>query len=260
MTQPHATAKIEVRSCSSIAEFSECLRIQHAIWGESIAVPVPMFVVAHHSGGEVLGAYLDGKMVGFTLAYVGTRSGKHFIHSHMAAVLPAYRDRGIGRELKIFQRGEALKRGIDLIEWTFDPLDLKNGYFNLVRLGAIARRYIPDCYGITDSPLHAGLPTDRLVAEWWLGSERVRKALDGDPAPAKVGAERIAISASFATHREKDRQVAVRLQSDFREQFEKSFSKGYAATGVESREGATDYVLESVAVIEGLNLAALKES
>jgi predicted GNAT superfamily acetyltransferase len=259
MTLPRPAHELEIRPCSSIAEFAECVRIQHEIWGESIAVPVPMFVVAHHSGGQVLGAFLEGNLVGFTLAYAGTRSGKHFIHSHMAAVLPAHRDRGIGRDLKIFQRAEALKRGIGWIEWTFDPLDLKNGYFNLVRLGAIARRYIPNCYGVTDSPLHAGLPTDRLVAEWWLASDRVKTALDGDVKPASGEVKRIVISASFATQREKDRPAALRLQSDFRQQFQTWFTKGYAATGVESRDRATDYILEPVTAIEGLSPAPSTE-
>jgi predicted GNAT superfamily acetyltransferase len=260
MSESAAASDVEIRPCVSVAEFAECVRIEHAIWGESIAVPVPMFVVAHHSGGEVLGAFLDGALVGFTLAYAGMRAGKHFVHSHMAAVLPEYRDRGVGRALKLFQRREALRRGIDLIEWTFDPLDLKNGYFNLARLGVIARRYIPNCYGVTDSPLHAGLPTDRLVAEWWLASERVEKAIEGVANPASGAAERIEISNSFAMLREIDRAAALRLQTSLREQFQAAFAKGFAATGIEGREGATDYILEPAGAVEGLKLATSQES
>jgi predicted GNAT superfamily acetyltransferase len=255
MSQPHAAREVEIRRCSSVAEFAECVRIQHAIWGESIAVPVPMFVVAQHSGGEVLGAYLDGRMVGFTLAYSGMRSGEPFIHSHMAAVLPACRDRGIGRDLKMFQRAEALKRGIGLIEWTFDPFDLKNGYFNFSRLGVVARRYIPNCYGVTDSPLHAGLPTDRMVAEWWLDSERVRNTLDGNALETGDGAERVTVPSTFAALRDKDREAATRLQSDLRGQFQKRLEQGYAATGVEPRDGGTDYIFEPVAGIKGLRFS-----
>jgi predicted GNAT superfamily acetyltransferase len=140
MALAHAAQEIEIRHCSSVAEFAECVRIEHAIWGESVAVPTPIFVVAQHTGGQVLGAFQNGEMVGFTLAFTALRDGKLFVHSHIAAVLPDCRDRGVGRRLKLFQRQDALKRGIDLIEWTFDPLDLKNAYFNLVRLGAIARR------------------------------------------------------------------------------------------------------------------------
>src|SRR6202012_2433270 len=100
-----------------------------------------------------------------------------YLHSHMLAVLPEYRNAGLGRRLKLAQRDDALSRGFDLMEWTFDPLEIKNAYFNLERLGAIARRYNVNQYGITSSPLQGGLPTDRLVAEWWLKSKRVEQLL-----------------------------------------------------------------------------------
>ena len=105
----------------------------------------------------------------------------------MTAVLEGFRDRGVGRQLKLFQRQDALRRGIELIEWTFDPLEMRNAHFNLMRLGAVARRYIPDYYGVTESPLHGGLPTDRLVAEWWVASERVRGMAVGGRYCAGVG-------------------------------------------------------------------------
>ena len=97
----------------------------------------------------------------------------------MLAVLPEYRNRGIGKMLKIAQREDALARGIDLIEWTFDPMEVKNAYFNIERLGAIVRRYTPDFYGSSTSPLHGTLPTDRLHAEWWLKSDRVEAVMAG---------------------------------------------------------------------------------
>lgn len=261
MTQAHAAREIEIRHCSCVAEFAECVRIEHAIWGESVAVPVPIFVVTQHSGGQVLGAFQNGKMAGFTLAFAAVRAGKLFLHSHIAGVLPAYRDRGVGRSLKLFQRRDALKRGIDLIEWTFDPLDPKNAYFNFVRLGAVARRYVPNCYGVTESPLHAGLPTDRLIAEWWLGSDRVKSVLADDPGPMSATVERITIPKQFTVLRESDRAAAARIQSEAGRQFQSWFAKGYAASGVESREGGTDYLLEPAAAIDGLNLVAFpKES
>jgi predicted GNAT superfamily acetyltransferase len=254
MTEPLATREIDVRRCSSLAEYEECVRLELAVWGEDIAVPSAVFVVAHHTGGQVVGAFHEGKMAGFTLALAAMRAGKPFLHSHMTAVLPEFRDRGIGRRLKLFQRQDALKRGIDLIEWTFDPLVLKNARFNFVRLGAVARRYIPDCYGVTESPLHGGLPTDRLVAEWWLGSERVKSILADDVRPMKSSPERVSIPANFAEIKESDRQAAAEVQAEAGEQFQIWFAKGYAATGVESRESAVDYVLEPAAAIDGLGL------
>jgi predicted GNAT superfamily acetyltransferase len=196
-------------------------------------------------------------MVGFTLALAAVKAGKPYFHSHMTAVLPEFHNRGVGRRLKLFQRQDALKRGIDLIEWTFDPLDLKNAHFNFVRLGAVARTYIPDCYGVTESPLHAGLPTDRLVAEWWLNSERVKSILADDARPMKNSAQRISLPANIAEIRNGDRQAAARLQALAREQFQQWFAKGYAATGIESRTGATEYLLEPAAAIAGLRLPEL---
>lgn len=263
MTRAHAHAarEIEIRHCSSVAEFSECVRIEHAVWGAATAVPTPVFVVAaHETGGQVLGAFEGGRMVGFILAFAAVRGGYRFLHSHMAAVLPEFRDRGVGRSLKLAQREDALARGIDLIEWTFDPLDVKNAYFNLMRLGAIARRFIPNCYGITGSKLHGALPTDRLVAEWWLDSDRVRALLAGELPAASSATERISIPASFAELRESDQASAARIQSEARGQFLKWFGAGYAATGVERRADATDYLLETQTAIGGLKLPALKES
>ena len=96
-----------------------------------------------------------------------------YLHSHMLAVRKQYRNGGLGRRIKLFQREEALRHGFELIEWTFDPLEIKNAYLNIEKLGAIARRYTINQYGITTSPLQGGLPTDRLIAEWWLKSKRV---------------------------------------------------------------------------------------
>ena len=128
------------------------------MWGSADAdlVPMPLFVVAAETGGQVLGAFAEDRMVGFTLALAGLHGKAPFLHSHMTAVLDGWRDRGIGRSLKLFQRNDALARGIDLIEWTFDPLQIKNAYFNLVRLGAIARRFVPTCTARSAARCRAG--------------------------------------------------------------------------------------------------------
>jgi predicted GNAT superfamily acetyltransferase len=256
MTQLRGTPDIEIRHCTTLAEYEECVRVEHLTWGSEIAVPSAIFVVAQHTGGQVLGAFSGGEMVGFTLALVGVRAGKPFFHSHMTAVLPGHQDQGVGRRLKLFQRQDALKRGIDLIEWTFDPLEPKNARFNLVRLGVVVRRFIPDCYGVTKSPLHAGLPTDRLVAEWWLGSERVKSILADDPLPAKGPVEHITLPSNLAEIKAGDRPAAARIQAEAREQFQNWFAKGYVATNVESGGATMDYALEPASVVAGLQLPA----
>jgi predicted GNAT superfamily acetyltransferase len=246
--------EIEIRHCHSLPEYETCVDLELRIWGEQIAVPSAIFVVAHHTGGQILGAFDDDKMVGFTLALVGTRSGKPFLHSHMTAVLPAYQNQGVGRRLKLFQRQDALKRDIRLVEWTFDPLELKNAHFNFVRLGAIAQRFIPDCYGITESPLHAGLPTDRLVAEWWIDSDRVKNILADNSLPAATDLQSISLPANLNDIKTNDRAAAARVQSRARDEFQKLFHQGYIATGLEPRGATTDYILEPAASVAGLRL------
>ena len=249
---------IEVRHCSGIQEYEQCVQIEHVTWGEEISVPSAIFVVAHHTGGQVLGAFDQKKMVGFTLAVVGARHGTPFLHSHMTAVLPEYRNRGVGRLLKLFQRQDALERGIEVIEWTFDPLQFKNAHFNLERLGAIARRYIPNCYGVTRSPLHAGLPTDRLVAEWWLSSERVKSILADSPLPAMGKVARISLPSNVDEILLGDRDAALRVQAEARGQFVQWFGQGYVAAAAESSGGAMDYLLEPSAAIRGLRLPKIE--
>ncbi len=125
------------------------------------------------------------------------------------------------RLLKLAQREDALARGIDLIEWTFDPLQRKNAYFNLARLGAIVSSYIPNCYGWTSSLLHAGMPTDRWVAEWWLRSKRMEKRLNGGAIPTAGGDVRISIPVAISEIRKCDPTAAETIQAEFRRKIER---------------------------------------
>ena len=248
------SSQVQIRPCHSLSEFEECVRLQLIVWGKDIVVPTPVFVVAEHTGGFTHGAFIDSKMVGFSMAFAAYSHSRPFLHSHMAAVAPEYQNTGIGRRLKLAQREDALRAGIGLMEWTFDPLEFRNAHFNLVRLGAIVRRFIPDCYGITDSPLHAGLPTDRLVAEWWLDSERVQSVLARKPPAKHVEEVRISLPGNLAQIKQKDRAAAARIQSQAAAQFQDFFARGYAATSVEARGANFDYILEPAASIAGLQL------
>jgi predicted GNAT superfamily acetyltransferase len=217
------------------------VELEIRVWGfaERDVVPSQMYVVAAKIGGQVLGAFAGGTMAGFALAYPGIRHGKPYLHSHMVAVLPEFRDLGLGRQLKLAQREEALARGIPLIEWTFDPLQTKNAYFNICRLGAVARRYLTDVYGSTSSPLHAGLPTDRLVAEWYLDSPRVVDTLTGKAAARAPRVESVRIAVDGASP-----EVVAQVQAETREQFQKLFAAGYTVTGFEREPGGGSYILE----------------
>jgi predicted GNAT superfamily acetyltransferase len=235
--------EISVRKCGALDDFHACVALQREIWGEEEleVEPTTMFVVAAHTGGQVLGAYDGGRLVGYTLAVAALRNGGAYLHSHMTGVCASYRDRGVGRMLKLFQREEALSRDIRLIEWTFDPLELRNAHFNLNRLGAICRRYLPNFYGVTTSPLHRGLATDRLVAEWYLDSPRVMAALNNGLPTALFSSSIDIPSLEDSKALDLDRMQAV--QTTVREQFGESFAKGHAAIAVSKTPGGSAYRL-----------------
>jgi predicted GNAT superfamily acetyltransferase len=236
---------IVVRKCSALAEFQECVALQRQVWGEDDLEiePPTMFVVAANTGGQVLGAFDGAKLVGYTLAVAGWRDGQPFLHSHHTGVDSSYRDRGVGRKLKLFQREEALSRGIRLIEWTFDPLELRNAHFNLNRLGAICRRYLPDFYGITTSPLHRGLPTDRLVAEWHLDSPRVAAAIAGNAAIHANAQVQLELPAALEDWQRSNSVEVAAVQARLRNDFKKWFNQGYAALGLRTTTTGSAYLL-----------------
>jgi predicted GNAT superfamily acetyltransferase len=245
--QTGAQRLITVRKCTTLAEFHKCVSLQREIWAESDleVEPATMFVVAAHTGGQVLGAFDGEKLVAYTLAVVGLRDGTPYLHSHHTGVHPDYRDRGVGRMIKLFQRDEALGREIRLIQWTFDPLELRNAHFNFNRLGAIARTYRPDLYGVTTSPLHRGLATDRLVAEWYLDSPRVIAAIGDiakDPFPEFAPAT-IELPAELERWKLEDMQQVQGVQQYIRDEFMKWFARGYAAIGTRKTPSGTAYVL-----------------
>lgn len=228
---------IELRRCHSIEEFRACVALQKEVWNFTDAelVPLRMFVVADKVGGQVMGAFEGGTMIGFALSVPGTRSGHVYLHSHMLAVRKDYRNAGLGRRLKLMQREEALSRGIELIEWTFDPLEIKNAYLNIEKLGAVVRRYNINQYGITSSPLQGGLPSDRLIAEWWLKSNRVESLLTTGKKPTVATERSIPVPAQVYDWKAsaETRGKAQEVQERNRESFLQAFAHGLAAVGYE---------------------------
>lgn len=237
---------IQVRALTTPEEFALAVEVQKHVWGfdEIELLPVRLFVVASHIGGQTFGAYDGDRMVGFLLAVPGLkRDGTQYLHSHMLGVLREYRNRGVGQLLKRRQRAEALARGISLVEWTFDPLELKNAYFNLERLGVVVRRYVLNQYGFTTSPLHGGLPTDRCTAEWWLASPRVEAVMSGRPRPAAPVEARIEVPAAIGVIRREDPRRAGEIQSAVSEQFLQHLGRGLAVIGFERTPEAGAYLL-----------------
>ena len=228
---------IVMRKCHQLDELRACVALQKEVWNFSDAdlVPLRMFVVAEKVGGQVIAAFAENEMVGFALSVPGFRSGHSYLHSHMLAVRQQYQNAGLGRRLKLFQREDALARGFELIEWTFDPLEIKNAYLNIAKLGAIARRYTVNQYGLSSSPLQGGLPTDRLVAEWWLKSERVETLLQAGEPPHIETSITISVPAQIYDWKAspETRAQSLNVQEQNRAQFVKAFAEGLAVLGYE---------------------------
>lgn len=230
-------AGIEIRHCRDISELQACVDLQRDVWKFSDAdlIPVRMFVVATKIGGQAIGAFDGGNLVGFALSIPGARDGHVYLHSHMLAVREQYRNSGLGRRLKLAQRDDAIARGFELMEWTFDPMEIKNAYLNIERLGAIVRRYSVNQYGTSSSPLQGGLPTDRCVAEWWLTSRRVCELLDEGKRPAVTAERTISIPAQIYQWKSEPnhRPRALEVLLATRETFQRAFSSGLAVLGYE---------------------------
>ncbi len=240
-----------IRSCKGFDELDACVQVQIDVWGyaDGDVIPRRVFTVTQKIGGQVLGAFdvTDGRsdtsesMIGFAMALPAVRPGagpQPYLHSHMLAVRPDYRNAGIGRRLKLAQREDAIARGFRLMEWTFDPLEIKNSFLNIHRLGAIVRRYTSNFYGVSSSRLQGGLPTDRLHAEWWMQSERVEAILSG-VSTAKPDVKQTNPTTIEYTIKvpheigkwkasEEDQERALAVQTENRQRFEEAFARGLA--------------------------------
>jgi predicted GNAT superfamily acetyltransferase len=237
---------IEIGPLDTHEKINAAVALQKQVWGFSDIelLPVRLFVTASKIGGQIFGAFDGAKLIGFCLAIPGVKiGGKPYLHSHMLAVADGYRDYGIGRRLKLRQREDALARGINLMEWTFDPLEIKNAYFNIERLGAIVRRFTRNQYGTTSSHLHGGLPTDRCTTEWWMASQRVENVLAGNRVEHGEILHKIEVPNDIGEIRATDPERARVIQAGVSEQFEKHFDNGLAVIGFEKTAATGNYLI-----------------
>ena len=238
-----------IRLCEKREELEACVRVQKEIWDYSDRdlYPLRLFVNLNQIGGHVIGAFTaDDDLVGFVAAMPAWRGGQRYLHSLSLGVVSGHENKGLGRVLKLAQREEALRNGIDCIEWTFDPLRAKNAHLNIVRLGALTRRYLADYYGEVDSRLQQGLVSDRLVAEWWLQSQRVKRALGGSPprnTKSKPAAE-VEIPADIASLLASNPQEARTRQLAIREELQKHFAAKLVVTDFVDTQDSARYLLD----------------
>ncbi|HVN92660.1 MAG TPA: GNAT family N-acetyltransferase [Terracidiphilus sp.] len=253
---------IEIRGCEGFDEMEACVQLQIDTWGydENDITPRKTFMLAQRIGGQVIGAFDvelgKGKpgneakaLVGFAMSLPGIKviadGPEPYLHSHMLAVRPSHRNRGIGAQLKWAQRDEALSRGIKHMQWTFDPLVIPNAFLNIHRLGATAGTYLVDFYGVSSSRLQGGLPTDRLLADWELDSPRVEARLERRPAAELCIDERIMVPVPIDRWKttEADRKRALDVQLVIRQKFQDAFSRGLVVLGF-SRDAEGNGIFE----------------
>jgi predicted GNAT superfamily acetyltransferase len=178
---------MEIRDLTTLEECRQVAELEQEIWAYTDAediVPPPVLIVSVKRGGILLGAFdAAGTMKGFVYSIPAVKEGRLTQWSHMLGVTRDARESGLGRALKIAQRERALAMGIELIEWTFDPLQALNAHLNFARLGIVVEEYEQNIYGDSSSPLHRGSPTDRFVAEWRLATPHVVRRIEGRGLP-----------------------------------------------------------------------------
>ncbi len=228
-------ARMNIRPLASLHEFDACVELQREAfgWGDIDILPRRIMVVLTHIGGCVLGAYDGDRLAAFLCAIPGIREGLPYWHSQMLAVSKEYWNSGIGSQLKLAQRQAARDRGIRLIEWTFDPLESKNAYLNIVKLGVIVRRYYPNHYGETTGVLQHGLDSDRVIAEWWI--DRPRFSVSAD-------VRRVTIPADLQSLKKQNLESARDVQRRVREQFMKNIAEDYFVAGFERGDEWSQYL------------------
>lgn len=270
------TAALRIRPLTSHDDLQACVALQRETWGPGFSelVPAAILLVAQRIGGVAAGAFDEaGVLQGFVFGLTGWEDGRPVHWSDMLAVRPEARNQGLGTRLKRHQRNHLLPMGVETVYWTFDPLESKNAWVNFARLGIVARDYAPNLYGDTDSPLHAGIGTDRLVALWPIASERVRTRLAGErppeaaafahapmAVPVRVEADvprcgaarldleearlRVPVPADIQSLKARDRGLALQWRECTRAAFTRYLEAGWEVREL-VREGAwSSYILE----------------
>lgn len=225
-----ARERVVFRDLDGIAELKQAETLQTEVWGaDDKPDNSDLMLSIQHEGGLVAGAFLDGRMVGFIFGFPTVTPGVQ--HSHRLAVHADARGLGLGARLKWFQRDWCLARGITMVRWTYDPLRAVNAALNIARLGATAGTYLVDYYGKMEG-INAGLPSDRLLAEWNLDSAGVLGRLQGAPAPGAGPADqRIAIPADVDGLMKADLPAALEARLRVRRDMTDAFAKGLRITG-----------------------------
>lgn len=253
---------MEIRKLVTPQEYLEAEEVQRTVWHfpDREIIPLNELVVMQKNGGHVFGAFEKGKMIAFCFGVPGFKDGHVYHYSRMLGVMPGYQDSGLGYTLKLKQRDYVLQQKIDLVVWTFDPLQSRNAYLNIEKLGCVIREYSVNIYPGSGSQFNAGLESDRFTPEWWIASRRVKDRIAGKRKPYDLESYAPSLETKVGDWREpvavkttlRDRKVSVEIPDDIdalkkadlplaqrwreatREAFLAWFRKGYVVCGFAS--------------------------
>ncbi len=256
-----------IRPFQTTDDYKGCVGLQEATWGEGFSerVGASILRVSQRTAGLAAGAYdAEGGLAGFVFGMTGLEAGRIVHWSDMLAVRTGARNSGLGVQLKLYQRDVMLARGIDTILWTFDPLEAKNAYLNVVKLGATSREYVEDMYGQTDSPLHRGIGSDRLIARWVVGEGKpagvgedatdaacvlaacpgTEAVIAGEP-DLSIDAAKIlvAVPSDIQALKARDPACAAAWRAQTRAAMTSYLARGYEVRGFVRGDDTSDYVL-----------------
>jgi predicted GNAT superfamily acetyltransferase len=269
----------QFKELTGVDQLQQVVDLQIQTWGVEVISSIPQLVAAIHNGGCVIGALDEERVIGFCYGFpgVGPIAEKPYLVSHMMAVLPEYRNQKLGEKLKFAQREWALGHGYEKMIWTFDPLEIRNGYLNLVKLGGYVKTYIKSYYGEMNDKLNKGMPSDRFLVEWDLNSSTVAAASEGIkkmeerwgqvpffltykvegglPVPTDLvditeseNMVLIPIPKNMQEIKGKDPKIAAEWRMRIRSATSLLLEKGYVVRGVRLDEGMGYYVLERTEV------------
>lgn len=235
-----------------MVEMEQIQELESKVWGTA-PIPTHQTLTAVKNGGIMIGAYDGEKLIGFSYGFAGFQNGKGYLCSHMLGIEESYRSQGIGEMLKRKQREIAIEKGYDRMQWTYDPLETRNGYLNLTKLNGICDTYIENCYGEMNDGFNKGLPSDRFEVHWHLTSPYVaRKQAPNIENPVPISTlsfndaglpkfvpgnveeltEKVyslAVPSNFQKLKATSQELAMDWRFQTRRQFQRLFRAGYAA-------------------------------
>lgn len=263
--------KIIIRSLASVEDLENVRRLESVIWSEYESTPTHQTLTAIKNGGFVLGAFLEEKLIGFQYSFPGFNGEKAYLCSHILGIHPEYQKLGIGEKLKLAQKEESLKKGYELVTWTYDPLETVNGYLNLHKLGGRCSTYVENCYGEMKDELNQGMPSDRFSVEWWMREDvgarpvsyeiegslliKTERNSNGDLLPAEIDLNKdsaddylfVPVPSDFQTLKKNSSALSLSWRMSTRKVFVHYFQEGWTAIDLFRNKNESDlcyYVLK----------------